>query len=246
MKRFIPLFISAVCFISALIITFDILSMSVRYVCLNDYPELIDYGTLLPDERLVFDDILCAVDSGTQNVSIKNTTIDEKKITTHLGLYYGSMEGVSDLIQWEDESAVLDLDLFHYFEEQKVLIDSRVDEAVSSLIEGSDRFKLWQISNYLASRIEYTYGVRDTIDGLNGRGVCATYSMLFYKMSTRIGIQTFICYGYAGDTFHAWNAVWLDGLLYYYDITWYDSYVHDIRYIHSSTPWGRDYTINRK
>ena len=93
--------------------------------------------------------------------------------------------------------------------------------------------------------MEYTPGVRDTLDGLNGRGVCATYAMLFYKMAARVGIQAYLCYGYTGDTYHCWAAVELEGALYYYDLTWYDSAVHDLRYLHSRDPWGRNCVMNR-
>ena len=69
--------------------------------------------------------------------------------------------------------------------------------------------------------------------------------MIFYKMASRVGIQAYLCYGYTGDVYHAWNAVELEGALYYYDLTWYDSAVHDLRYLHSRDPWGRDCVRNR-
>ena len=156
------------------------------------------------------------------------------------------MEGVFDLVSWGTDTATVNLELFRQFTAQKSVIDARVDEAVAHLYEGSDRFKLWQICRYLANRIDYTDGVRDTIDGLNGQGMCCTYAMLFYKMATRVGIQTYICYGYAGDSYHAWNMVELNGERFYYDPTWYDNIVSDFRYVHSDTPWGRSLTINRK
>ena len=63
-----------------------------------------------------------------------------------------------------------------------------------------------------------------------------------------LGIQTYICYGFTDDSpdsYHSWNMVEIDGERYHYDPTWYDNIVSDFRYVHSETPWGRDYTINR-
>ena len=59
-----------------------------------------------------------------------------------MGLYYGSMEGVSGLVTWGKDMATLNPELFRQFSEQKAVIDVRVDEALSNIHEGSDRFKL--------------------------------------------------------------------------------------------------------
>ena len=90
----------------------------------------------------------------------------------------------------------------------------------------------------------YNPGVRETIDGLNGQGVCATYSMLFYKMATRLGIQTYICYGYTSSFYHSWNMVELNGKQYFYDITWFDGHKYNYAYIQSEDCWGRKYVLN--
>lgn len=220
-------------------------AQAIPTIDLDDYPMIVDYGTLSQMGQQVFDDILAAAANNTDTVSCEPlTTAEQHEIITHLGLYFGSMEGVTGLVAWKDGMAALDLTLFQAFEDDKQIIDARIDEACASLHPGSDWYVLWQIANYLAKRVTYNLDYRDTLDGLNGRGVCATYSMLFYKMAMRMGIQTYICYGYAGGEYHSWNMAMLDGKPYYYDITWYDNIVHDIRYIHSGTSWGRDYIIN--
>ena len=114
---------------------------------------------------------------------------------------------------------------------------------LSMLKEGSDRFKLFQIAAYLAERIEYDEAFREPLDGLNGSGVCATNAMLFYKAASRLGIKTYICYGYANG-FHAWNMVELEGASYFYDVTWFDSENYDFQYLHSPAGWDRDYALN--
>lgn len=245
MRRSLCLVLAILCFLAALAISVDLLIQRIPHVALEEVPA-VDYGTLDDAERRVFDAILDAAESGEDTIPCPELTAEsQREIITHLGLYFGSMEGINGLVTWWDGYAALDPALFEQFAAQKAVIDARIDEAVSGLIDGSDRFLLFQIANYIAARVEYTPGVRDTLDGLNGRGVCATYAMLFYKMAARLGLQTFICYGYTGDVYHAWNAVELEGALYYYDLTWYDSAVHDLRYLHSREPWGRDCVRNR-
>ena len=65
-------------------------------------------------------------------------------------------------------------------------------------------------------------------------------------MATRVGIKAYTCYGYAGEEYHAWNMVELDGECVHYDITWYDSLIHDIKYIGSEYSWNRKFQINNK
>ena len=245
MRRICCLAAALICFLAALAISVDLLIQRIPHVALEEVPA-VDYGTLDDAERRVFDAILAAAESGEDAVPCQELTAEsQREILTHLGLYYGSMEGVGGLVSWCDGEAALDLALFEQFAAQKAVIDARIDEAVSGLIDGSDRWLLWQISNYIAARVAYTPGVRDTLDGLNGKGVCATYAMLFYKMATRVGVQAYLCYGYSGDTYHCWNAVELDGELFYYDLTWYDSAVHDLRWLHRRESWGRDFVMNR-
>lgn len=214
----------------------------VERVELKNYPLTIDYGTLTKEEIIVFNDILGAVENDVSSVQY-NGEINKYKILTHLGLYYGSMENVCSLFDWTETEIYLNLDAFQQHEDTKIVIDARVDEAVANIIEGSERFKLWQICNYISERITYTDGVRETVDGLNGKGVCCSYAMLFYKMATRLGVQTYICYGFAGE-YHAWNMVILNGECFYYDITWYDKILPDVRYLHSPDSWDREVTLN--
>jgi transglutaminase/protease-like cytokinesis protein 3 len=83
---------------------------------------------------------------------------------------------------------------------------------------------------------------------LESGGACGAFSMLFYKMAIRLGVETHICCGEYTDvlgktTGHAWNMVKIDGNIYYYDATHYDN-TYLTKYIHSKTPWGRKYEID--
>ena len=154
------------------------------------------------------------------------------------------MEYVYELIGWGCGYLVLNLEKFEEFEDNKLVVEARIDEALFNIYEGTDQYKLIQIANYISDRMVYNPGVRETIDGLNGQGVCATYSMLFYKMATRLGIQTYICYGYTSSFYHSWNMVELNGKQYFYDITWFDGYIYNYAYIQSEDCWERKYVLN--
>lgn len=244
MKNTVILIIAIVILLSGVVILCDAL-IKVDRVDLKNYPVTLDYGTLSKQEKVVFLDILDAVGNGISSVQYDGE-INKYKILTHLGLYYGSMENICGLFSWSSTKIYLHLDAFQLHEDMKIVIDARVDEAVSTLKEGSERFKLWQIANYISEKMTYTYGIRETIDGLNGQGVCSTYAMLFYKMASRLGIETYICYGFTVARYHAWNMVVLDGESYYYDVTWCDDVILNPVYIHSRNSWGREYMINNR
>lgn len=222
-------------------------TMAVYYdmpnISITDYPETIDMGTMTPEEQKVFLDILDAVENQQDRVPY-SANVNLYRILTHLGMHYGSEERMNKLFVWTESEILLRLDVFAQHEQNKVVIDARVDEMLSMLKEGSDLFKLFQISAYLAERIVYDAEFREPVDGLNGNGVCATYAMLFYKAASRLGIKTYLCYGYAGGGYHEWNMVELDGKTYFYDVTWFDSEVYDFSYLHSPTSWDRDYAVN--
>lgn len=231
-----------------LYLVFIMWSLSVNYmphVNPANYPEHIDYGILSDEQIETFNDILYAVEHEESVVECPiYTDREQHEISTQLGLHFGTIEGVEELIRWNNDSANLSLDMFKLLSNQKIIVDSRIDEAVSTMMEGSDEFKLWQISNYISKKMTYTDVYRNTIAMLNGEGVCSAYAILFYKMATRVGIETYICCGYANEIYHAWNMVELDGECLYYDITWYDDFVRDIRYVFSRSSWDRYYQIN--
>jgi len=63
-----------------------------------------------------------------------------------------------------------------------------------------------------------------------GKGICGDYSKLFEKMCRIAGINCYYIHGYTkseafqvgkmGDLDHAWNVAVIDGIYYYFDLTW--------------------------
>ena len=237
--------IIAVFLVSCVLIAQNLYTDYTPHVNPENYAKNVDYGILSDSQVKTFDDILDAINNDKSVVSCpKFSKTEQYEISTQLGLYFGNIENITSLIYWGNNTASLNSDMIKQRLLEKTIIDARIDEAISTFIEGSDRFKLWQISNYISKKITYSINHRNVIDALNGSGVCSSYSILFYKMASRIGIKTYICCGYASEAYHAWNMVELDGSRLYYDVTWYDGVARNIKYIHNKNPWGRDLQVN--
>lgn len=192
-----------------------------------------DYGTLTAAEQGVFRDILTAVERG-ETVVYCDTEPDRHRLITHLAMHYGDLNAVWNPYVLVNGNIHLNLTEFATLTENRHRLTETVQQAIKHIRSGSDRFKLWQVSRYIARHYAYSDDF-----------VCADYAVLFYHIASRLGIETYICFGYA-ENHHAWNMVILDGKPYYYDITWYDSIIPDIRYLHSKQPWGRTVSLNDK
>ena len=108
--------------------------------------------------------------------------------------------------------------------------------------EMSDYEKCVHINDYLCAAIDYggpesTYknmhiGLR-AIQG--GKGVCMDYAKAFQTMTSMLGIKS---YTYSSDVLnHSWNAVVIDGTLYFIDTTWNDS-LNNNKYLMSTELWA--------
>lgn len=216
----------------------SIYSLTMDKIDLTEYETSIDYGSLTAEQIEVMDTILrCSANTIEQKL-----TYDEfNEVIDHIGLYFGTNLAHMNVALWRPGYAEVNTELLRSLESDKAVLDTKIDNAVSKMYEGSDRFKLQQISDYIAKTVKYSCSIDDIepLSGLAGKGSCMTYSMLFYKMATRVGIQAYICYGDADGKPHAWNMAIIDGEQYFYDVTWYDNVVPDLRYIYSRTAWGR-------
>ena len=209
-----------------------------QYINISNYKGLSLYQTELTTN---------IINCNTNRIYINLKQEDFQFLVQELGLYFGSTFAYQNIILWRQEYIEVNIDLLSQLKQNKIILDANVDKILSKMYEGTDKFKLWQISKYLAKTIEYSNKFTDIepLSGLNGKGSCMTYSMLFYKMSTRLGLETYICYGDVNNgkitAPHAWNLVILNGQQYFYDITWYDGILSNPKYIHSNTSWGREF-----
>lgn len=215
---------------------------------ITKYETFADYGPLSAEQKSVMNTILLCGTSGATVIEQNLSFGEFEEVIDCIGLYFGANLEHQGVALWRKGYAEVRPERIRTLEQKKAVLDTEIDRIMSNMDEGTDEEKLLQISDYIANTITYSYSIDyiEPLSGFAGKGSCMTYSMLFYKMATRIGIQTYICYGDADNGkmvgMHAWNMVVLDGEQYFYDVTWYDKTVPDLKYIYSKTAWGRKYT----
>lgn len=187
----------------------------------------IDYGTMPEAEQDIFDSILFAM-ANEQAVVQCDDTVNHDRIKTHLGMYYGTLKGVGRLYTVVNGNIHLNLKVFIEYEQNRLVVSETVDEVLSHIKEGSDRSMLRQIARYIADNYSYSNDF-----------VCADYAILFYKIASRLGIESYLCFGYAGKELHVWN--YAGGR--YWDVTHFDS-TGQRKWLGSKTAWERLYVCN--
>ena len=190
-----------------------------------------DYGTLTAAEQGVFTDILTAVEA-RESIVYCDTVPDIHRLATHLAMHYGDLNSAASLCVTVNGDIHLSLSQFDTLTESRQRFTEAVHAALAHIRNGSDRFMLWQVSRYIAKHYAYT-----------DEFVCADYAAMFHHAAIRLGIEAYICFGYAGDGYHAWNMVVLNGQPYYYDLTFYDS-TRSVGYLHSGDQWERTSVVN--
>lgn len=218
-----------------------------RKIDLSKYEDRIDYGVLDNKQRTAMDNILMSCELGGAGVEIPPLTQEEfDQVVSQIGLHFGNDEICKNIAIKRGNSAAINLSIYEQANAHKAKLDNWVDDALSKLNEGTTEEKLKQIAKCIADHAKYESGTNNPLSLLEGGAMCGAYSMLFYKMATRIGVEAYICYGEADNGFykgfHAWNKA--DG--YYYDVTWYDTFPRQPKYLHSKTGWGRHYRVNDK
>lgn len=221
-----------------------------KKINLADYPIEMDYGMLSSEQAVAMDNILMACEVGGAGAEIPVLTQTEfDEVVTHIGMHFGDEGICKNIALKRQNAAVVNLTLYAQAKAHKAELDAWIDNALSKLNEGTTEYKLEQIAKYIANHAKYKCPSNNPLDLLDEGGMCGAYSMLFYKMATRIGVQTYICNGEADNGkvkgAHAWNMVEIEGKNYWYDITWYDGN-RNPKYIHSETPWGREYKLNAR
>lgn len=69
-----------------------------------------------------------------------------------------------------------------------------------------------------------------------GKGVCSGYSDAFQTMTSMLGIKSYV-YG-SFNLNHGWNAVDIDGVRYFVDVTWNDNEIRPNAYLMSTELWA--------
>ena len=218
-----------------------------KKIDLSGYEARMDYGILDGKQRIAMDNILMACELGGAGAEIPALTQEEfDQVVTQIGLHFGNDEICKNIALKRGNSATINLSIYAQATAHKAKLDKWVEAALRQLNEGTTEEKLKQIAKCIADHAKYESGTNCPLSLLEDGAMCGAYSMLFYKMATRIGVEAYICYGEADNGFykgfHAWNKA--DG--YYYDVTWYDTFPRQPKYLHSKTGWGRVCRLNDK
>lgn len=218
-----------------------------KKIDLSGYEDRMDYGILSGKQRIAMDNILMACELGGAGAEIPALTQEEfDQVVAQIGLHFGNDEICKNIALKRGNSAAINLSIYAQAKAHKAKLDKWVEAALSQLNEGTTEEKLNQIAKCIADHAKYESGTNNPLSLLEDGAMCGAYSMLFYKMATRIGVEAYICYGEADNGFykgfHAWNKA--DG--YYYDVTWYDAFPRQPKYLHSKTAWGRVCSVNDK
>ena len=194
-------------------------------------------------ERALWMSILDAYASGRRGEAVfaSGLSVDEiRNLFTNANkvqglLYAGCSDGLQDAvigigIQGSSVSVHVDMDVLS--EKLDVSADNELQLErllVKALPERrmlTERETLERIQNVVCSTITYDsmYQRYSLSDALAGNAVCAGYTRLFQGLCLAAGIPCAVECGYsdAGE-YHAWNAVRLDGRVFYIDATWDDT-----------------------
>ena len=106
--------------------------------------------------------------------------------------------------------------------------DKKASEIAAQFQTGTDLEKVQNVYQYLCDTIEYDQTLEHgtVYDALiEGNTVCMGYASAFQMIMEKLGIESYLCSGDDVDdgTGHAWNAVEIDGQMYYVDATFGDT-----------------------
>ena len=211
----------------------------------------IDYGMLETRQQIAMDSILTACANGAEVAEIPAMSQEEfDAVVDHIGMYFGNSTLCQNIALKRGNLVQINADLAVHAEAHKRKLDAVVEQALGQMYAGSREDVLRQIAGWIASHATYRYGSNDPLDLVEEGGMCGAYAMLFYKMATRLGLQCYICYGYASNGIftgaHAWNKVQLEDDARFYDITFYDGAARSRKWLNSADGWGRCCSINSK
>lgn len=123
-------------------------------------------------------------------------------------------------------------------------IEMVTKNVISTIISDdmSEYDKVLAIHDWLCDNVVYKATANDSDQDVYGALVlkearCAGYAKAFAYLLEQVGIKSQVVSGESIDrngtwVAHAWNLVYIDGVPYYFDITW-DDYDTDIGYVHS-------------
>lgn len=112
--------------------------------------------------------------------------------------------------------------------DEEIALDNAISKILADIITNNmtDFEKIKVIHDYIVLNSKYSLETNSSPYSpytliTEGKGVCAAYALLAYKMLTKCNIETYIVEGETTEA-HAWNIVKLDNAYYNLDTTWDD------------------------
>jgi transglutaminase/protease-like cytokinesis protein 3 len=153
-------------------------------------------------------------------------------------------------VSYTVKNALLKRDATGFSEKSKAVFDAAFTALNQIITDGmTDEQKVTAIHDYLIYNADYYSGDAYDVSTDNwkfgatgvlqyGQGVCQSYAIAFYMMTTAAGLQC----QYITSATHAWNRVLVDGVWYYVDCTFDDPVgsagAENHNYFLSETNWS--------
>ena len=196
------------------------------------------YSTLDEETRIVYDEVLDAILSHEEDVSV--STVDKKILENAYKAVcadYGGLFWVSGYVytQYTRGGKLVGMDFtpkYTMSHEERIGIQEQIDDSVEELLAGisvsnSDYEKAKYVFEILIQNVDYDASMENNQNiisvFLSRATVCQGYACATQYLLNKLGVPSTIVTGTAEGESHAWNLVRLDGNYYYMDTTWGNS-----------------------
>ncbi len=196
------------------------------------------YSTLDEETRIVYDEVLDAILSHEEEVSV--STVDTKILENAYKAVcadYGGLFWVSGYVytQYTRGGKLVGMDFtpkYTMSHKERIGIQEQIDDSVEELLAGisvsnSDYEKAKYVFEILIQNVDYDASMENNQNiisvFLSRATVCQGYACATQYLLNKLGVPSTIVTGMAEGESHAWNLVRLDGNYYYMDTTWGNS-----------------------
>ncbi len=196
------------------------------------------YSTLDEETRIVYDEVLDAILSHEEEVSV--STVDTKILENAYKAVcadYGGLFWVSGYVytQYTRGGKLVGMDFtpkYTMSHEERIGIQEQIDDSVEELLAGisvsnSDYEKAKYVFEILIQNVDYDASMENNQNiisvFLSRATVCQGYACATQYLLNKLGVPSTIVTGTAEGESHAWNLVRLDRNYYYMDTTWGNS-----------------------
>ena len=191
------------------------------------------YSTLDEETRIVYDEVLDAILSHEEEVSV--STVDTKILENAYKAVcadYGGLFWVSGYVytQYTRGGKLVGMDFtpkYTMSHEERIGIQEQIDDSVEELLAGISVSNYYYEKAILIQNVDYDASMENNQNiisvFLSRATVCQGYACATQYLLNKLGVPSTIVTGMAEGESHAWNLVRLDGNYYYMDTTWGNS-----------------------